>query len=89
MNKINHCMGQDHWNWNNGRTTVNGYAAILTPKHPFANARGYVFEHRLIMEEKLSRYLQPNEKVHHINGDKTNNSVENLVVLSHKNQLFY
>jgi hypothetical protein len=37
-----------------------------------------VFEHVLIVEEKLGGYLLPDESVHHINGVKDDNRVENL-----------
>ena len=61
-----------------------GYEYIKSPWHPYATKAGYVLEHQLVMEKKLGNYLQPNEKVHHINGDKLDNSIENLIVLSHR-----
>ena len=38
---------------------------------------------RILMEEKLGRPLRPDEDVHHIDGDKTNNSIENLEIIPH------
>lgn len=79
--------GADHWKYNGGVTHINGYKAIKVPDHPFAQSTGYVFEHRLVIEKQLGRYLLPHEKVHHINGDITNNGLENLIVLTHREHL--
>src|SRR6516225_5321931 len=49
-----------------------GYVMLRMPDHPQAN-RGYVLEHRWIMEQKLGRPLTPGETIHHINHDKTDN----------------
>lgn len=38
---------------------------------------------RILMEEKLGRPLKPYEDVHHIDGNKTNNSIENLEIVNH------
>jgi hypothetical protein len=56
--------------WKGGRRIHCGYVNIYKPEHPFANTRKEVSEHRLILEEKLGRYLTKNEVAHHINGVK-------------------
>ena len=62
-----------------------GYIEVKMPNHPMADKRGYVLEHRLIMAQKIGRMLKSTELVHHINGDKKDNRIENLRLLSRKN----
>ena len=38
---------------------------------------------RILMEEKLGRPLEPNEDVHHIDGNKLNNNLDNLAIVMH------
>ena len=68
---------ENSYNWKGGRSTTQGYIRIYLPEHPFASY-GYVFEHRLVMEEHLGRYLTSKEVVHHKNGNRADNRLENL-----------
>ncbi len=55
-----------------------GYIMIYKANHPLSKHNGYVYQHRLIMEKHLGRYLRPEERIHHLDCDKTNNIIENL-----------
>ena len=53
------------------------------PSHPYSDSKGYVPEHRVTMEEYLKCYLDPKKHfVHHRNGDRADNCLENLEVMS-------
>lgn len=77
----NHNYGKrrkESTNWKGGKSNrPNGYVYIHKPEHPNANGQ-YIFEHRLIMEDYLGRYLKEEEVVHHKNGDVSDNRIENL-----------
>lgn len=71
--------GNKNGNWHGGRiTNERGYIFVYTPDHPQCNYKGYIREHRIVMEKYLGRYLTPNEVVHHINGIEDDNKIENL-----------
>lgn len=70
---------------NNGITYLNGYIAIYLPEHKRAFDNGCVYEHILIAEKMLNRELKPEECVHHIDKNRTNNSESNLMVFATNN----
>jgi len=78
-----HRRGADHHLWKGGTIKRrDGYVMQYAPDHPRA-MKGYVAQHRLVVELRLGRRLEPTEHVHHINGIKDDNRIENLVVLTH------
>ena len=72
-----------HAGWRGGRViTGSGYVDVMPDEADLAyctpHSNGYVSEHRLVMGRALGRPLTRHETVHHINGDRTDNRLENL-----------
>lgn len=66
--------GKNNWRWKNGTLNWAGYKLIMVDGKQ-------VREHRYIFEQHIGRKLMKAEEIHHINGIKTDNRIENLVVL--------
>ena len=58
-----------------------GYLKVKVKEHPAQDKRGYVLFHRLVMEHELNRYLLEDEYIHHKDGNKLNNNIENLELM--------
>lgn len=64
------------------KITRNGYILIYDPNHHRASTDGYVYEHVVVVENKIKRKLLDTEEVHHLNFKRDDNRIENLIVLS-------
>lgn len=58
------------------------YFDIFTITYITADITDYKYEHILMAEDMLDRKLKPGEEVHHLDKNRTNNSPDNLLVLS-------
>lgn len=74
---------EKHGSWKGG-LVGNGEGYLLQmvskddPMSAMRNSMGYVLQHRLVMARYLGRPLYKHESVHHINGDRSDNRIDNL-----------
>ncbi len=74
-------------NWTGGRVfNGSGYILVKCPNHPNCDNRGYILEHRIVMEKHIGRYLLPEERVHNINCIKIDNNIENLQLFKNESE---
>lgn len=66
--------GENNHNYKGGTHSNNGYIRLGTQDKRY--------QHRKVMEDYLGRELTREEHVHHIDGNKTNNNIENLMLFA-------
>jgi len=74
---------ESNGHWKGGKVIdAYGYILIQCKGHPKGTKKGnYVREHVLVMESHIGRYMKDGEVIHHKNGDKKDNRLENLILL--------
>jgi hypothetical protein len=75
-----HARGPDHPRWNEDRKIAStGYVKVRVGRsHPLADPNGYCYEHLLVWTSAGLEPPGPDELLHHKNGRKTDNRIENL-----------
>ena len=69
--------------WNIEKVVKKGdYLYAVVKGHPRATRHGYVLLHRIVMENHLGKLLEGSEVVHHKDGNRKNNSIDNLELMS-------
>ena len=81
---------ENNYKWKGGFKNDDGYLKFLVPKDckfsSMTDKQGYIRIHRLMMAEYLQRPLTSKEVVHHINGNITDNRIENLKLFKNTNE---
>lgn len=62
------------------RTTKQGYRMVYMPESKMSNKNGWVLLHRIVMAKSIGRDLRPEEVVHHIDGNPSNDDLSNLML---------
>lgn len=76
--------GAKHPCWKGGKVVDrDGYIRVWVPNHPWPR-KGYVGEHVVAMELQIGRWIKPTECVHHKDGNRQNNALENLELLDRR-----
>lgn len=65
------------------QTTSKGYVTVYRPDHPRASKNGRVMEHIIVFEEATGISVPKNCAIHHLNGKKDDNRIENLCLMEH------
>lgn len=79
-------IGENHPRWKGGRKLEGGYNVVKVYNHP-KSYQNNIKEHRLIYEQYYRCCLLSFTDIHHIDGNKRNNDINNLLALSHSQHI--
>ena len=90
INRSNARKRENSSNWKGGiKKTPKGYRQLLMPEHKRADASGYVMEHIVIYESETGIEIPPNCCIHHLNGIKDDNRIENLCMMTNSSHTIF
>lgn len=76
--------GEKGSNWKGGISrNAKGYKRVKMPEHHRADRKGYVLEHILVFEKETGIQVPDGCCIHHLNGIKDDNRIENLCLMTH------
>lgn len=75
-------IGPKHPGYKGGSNGSKLYVIVYDRTHPYADKKHRIQQHRVVMEKHIGRYLRRDEVVHHINGNKKDNRIENLQLMT-------
>ena len=82
LNRSNARKGEKSSSWKGGiKITPAGYRQVLCPNHHRADGNGYVMEHILVWEQATGVAVPKDCCIHHLNGNKTDNRIQNLCMM--------
>lgn len=90
LNRSTARKGDKGANWRGGvQYNSKGYRMIKRPEHKKADSKGYVMEHIYVFEKETGIEIPPNCCIHHLNGNKQDNRIENLCMMTHSAHTSY
>lgn|SRR3990167_9664363 len=65
------------------KKSKSGYVIVYCPEHKHSKTKnGWIFEHRIVIENFINQGLKIGQCIHHIDLNKTNNKIENLMIFN-------
>ena len=81
ISEANSCNFDGMNGYGHTKPRSDGYISCYVPRHPYCHKDKYAMLHTVIMERSIGRYLYRDEVVHHVNGVRDDNRIENLQLM--------